>query len=146
MQSCVVYVFIYCESYLIVMPVCRTQCACIYRSYTCMNLFPLTSYSCSLMPSNQLCAFALLLFANVIRLRQCNGSLLAPLVQSELLICFSVRMTFVKAQHPRPASQTAAPWRTTPLDNKKDTRQLETTVIAFHSYLSFFSHLRHLGL
>ena len=75
-----------------------------------MNLFLLTSYSCFLlMPSNQLCAFALLLFANVIRLRQGYSSLLAPLAQSELLICFSVRMTFVKAQHPRPASQTTAP-------------------------------------
>lgn len=49
----------------------------------------------------QLCALALLLFANVIRHRQSYSSFLAPLAQSELLIYFSVCMTFVKAQHPR---------------------------------------------
>lgn len=70
---------------------------------TCMNLFPMQSYGCLyVMLFNQQCAFALLLFANVIRLRQGCSSLLAPL-QSELLICFSVRVTFVKPQHPRPA-------------------------------------------
>lgn len=69
----------------------------------CTDQLSIASYICFLLPSfNQLCAFVLLLFTNVIRLRQGYSSLLAPFVQSELLICFSVHMTFVKAEHPRP--------------------------------------------
>lgn len=131
----------HCDSYLIVMPLCR-RWMCMHI-YTCLNLFPITSRGrFLLMPSNQLCAFALLLFANVIRLRQGYSSLLAPLAQSELLICSSVRMTFVKAQHPRPASQTAAPWRTTLPDNKKTLDSLKQQLFAIHSYRPYFSHLR----
>lgn len=46
--------------------------------------------------------FFLLLCANEIRLRQVYNNLLAPLVQSELLILVSVPLTFLKAHQPTP--------------------------------------------
>lgn len=46
--------------------------------------------------------FFLLLCANEIRLRQVYNNLLAPLVQSELLILVSVHLTFLKAPQPTP--------------------------------------------
>lgn len=66
------------------------------------NLLSKTSHSC-FFPLNPLRAIVLLLFANVITLRQGYGNLLAPVARSELLIFFSVHVTFAKAQHPKPA-------------------------------------------
>lgn len=129
MGSCAVYMFVYCESYPIGMPVCRSLFVCIHM-YTWIG-FLWNLIGASPLCRNELCAFALLLFANVIRARQGHCSLLAPLAQSELLICFSVHMTFVRAQHPRPASQTAAPWRTTLLDNEKTLYGLKQQVLQF---------------
>ena len=110
-------------------------CVCVHS-----DALPITSYSrLLLIPSNQLCAFALLLFANVIRPRPGYSSLLAPLAQSELLICFSVRMTFVRAQHPRPASQNQYSLKKHSAGQQKDIRQLETTITVIRSYLLFLS-------
>lgn len=93
----VLFMFLYCESYLIVMPVCERLCTHTAFAWTCFLYHLIASFLFHLI------SYVLLLFANVIRLRQGYSSLLAPLAQSELLICFNVHMTFVKAQHPRPA-------------------------------------------
>lgn len=62
-----------------------------------------------LFPFNQFCAIVLLLFANVIRLRQGYGSLSAPVDRSELLICSSIHVTFAKAERPKQASLERSP-------------------------------------
>lgn len=56
-----------------------------------------------LFPFNQFYAIVLLLFANVIRLRQGYGSLSAPVDRSELLISSSIHVTFAKAERPKQA-------------------------------------------
>lgn len=64
-----------------------------------------TSNGCffPLFPFNQFYAIVLLLFANVIRLRQGYGSLSAPVDRSELLISSSIHVTFAKAERPKQA-------------------------------------------
>lgn len=85
------------------------------------------------------CAFVLALCANVIGLRQACNNRLAPLVQSELLFCFSVRLTFVKRDQPTPALP-----KTDRDGEYKGPRQLEVEFVisqlfVFYLLLSGFS-------
>lgn len=89
-----------------------------------------TSNGCffPLFPFNQFYAIVLLLFANVIRLRQGYGSLSAPVDRSELLISSSIHVTFAKAERPKQAPLE----RSTLQDSEKASAGLKkkTTVLA----------------
>lgn len=105
-----------------------------------INPFLRTSYSCSLfMPSNHHGTFALLLFANVIRLRQSYSSLLAPLAQSELLISLQCSCDLCGNTAPRACITNHRSFKKHSAGQCKYIRKLETIHVAIHSYRSGFS-------